>query len=261
MTQFGIDVSTLNTTETLQHQYDARVATYGPNGVRHTKVFGPSPGKTNSPITPLANSNPVYCFKSWDEKAFSAYLNVAPKGSFFCYKQEAENKLKTSADLVDYHNVYARMAALTAASGFGLIKCGMHYTEDINPKAYPFHWSDLDGGQKFSNLVVGVDCYSSQALINQHQALEAPARVFASALAWGTHSGLPVAIPEFGAIPVPGDTDGSQRVSWMLDCIEYARKMGFAWVNWWDTMGNTPADNYVLGGTPLQPVWKWATTL
>lgn len=261
MTQFGIDVSTLNTTELLQHQYDARVVTYGTNGVRHTKIFGSAPGKTNSPITPLAGSNPVYCFKSWDEKAFMSFLSVAPKGSVFCYKQESENKLATPADLVDYHAVYARMAQLTSGSGFFLLKCGMHYTEDIQPSKYPYHWADMDGGQRFPNLFVGIDCYSSASLINQHNLLENPAQLFQSVVAWAHNSNLPVCVPEFGAVPVPNDADNSYREYWLLQCIEYARKMGFAWVNWWDTMGNTPADNYLLAGTHLQPVWRWAVTL
>lgn len=258
MTQFGVDVSTLNTTETLQHQYDTRVATYGPNGVRHTKIFGHSPGKTNSPITPLIGSSPVYCFSSWNERAFQTFLPFAPRGSFFCYKQEAENKLLTPADLADYHNVYARMAALTATTPFSLIKIGMHYQEDLGG-TYPYKWADLDGGQFFPNLWVGIDCYSSRSLLNQHGLYESPMRLFESAVAWHHNTGLPVAIPEFGALPHP--TDDSHRETFMLECIEYARAQHFDWINWWDTMGNTPADNYLLAGTALQPIWKWATTL
>lgn len=185
-------------------------------------------------------------------------MGKAPAGSVFCYKQEAENKLATIADLTDYHNVYQRMADLTSQSGFYLLKCGMHYTEDINPGGYPFHWADLDGGQRFSNLYVGIDCYSSKALITQHGMLETPARLFESVVAWNRNTSLPVCVPEMGAIPVPGDVNNAQREYWMLQCLDYARQYNFAWVNWWDTMGNTPADDFRLANTSLQPIWNWA---
>lgn len=248
MTKFGIDVSSLRPGITYVEDYDENLATFGSVAMTNTKFF--SAGKPPVWQALLQGSTPIYCFQTWDFAAFNTLVAAAGNAPFgVAYKQEAENKLATPAEVTDYLNVYEQMCDIlwNSPNAFA-VKIGMQYAETQAPGRFPYHWQDLDGGQRYRNLRIALDCYSRAATPPTDSA-------FLGALYdWANASGLEFGVSEFGI--------ASDSPEFMLDVIESLRDEGATWANYWNTGGQGPTDpNWRVNGRSLQPILDWAVHL
>jgi hypothetical protein len=83
--------------------------------------------------------------------------------------------------------------------------------------------------------VLAVDCYLEAAATSYTN----PADFFKPVIDEAALLGIPFAVPEFGAVALASDTDGSGLAKWYTDCINYLKSQGCLMVNFWVAQGTS----------------------
>ena len=114
-------------------------------------------------------------------------------------------------------------------------------------------WAPTRSDGSYLGDYMGWDCY-----LPVNSTVYEPPEVFFRTPIGAAHTmGVPLVIPELGAINGPGDAAGTRRAQWIADCIAYLRQQNVLAVNWWQATG-TAGHDYRLDPAGSR-VWKDAT--
>lgn len=267
-TQFGIDVSTLSETDSLQTVIAKHRATWGA-ALPHIRVFsGGTISQWTDPIPKVLvpGDKPVFSFKQWDLASFNSFMDGIPAGFnevWVCHYHEPEDDAKKSGDVANfiknYLNVYAQLDAARKAHKNGpkvkLVKIFMYYQE-VTAKQVGCTWNEFHGGQSFVDAL-GFDCYNPANWANQQNRYATPDELFGELLAAHKATGIPFCVPELGSILAANDTNGKNRAAAIAGWVKYLQDNGCLWANWWCSNGNVGSgfDYRLENDTYAKPIW------
>ncbi len=247
-------------------------------GAATCRVFAPAgkgiPTWTSPTVTALraAGVTPWVSFKDWTtdttaKAAINTWLAGMPTTgrALLTYHHEPEGDLSskdyrrrwvTLARTVRAHPNAARVTLVPIHTLYpARHKSGDAYTTDWTQWVGVWQqWAPFDG-RTYCGDLMGWDCY--QEIANTRY--EDPDTFFRIPVSAAYHVGVPLAIPELGAVRVPGDT-GTGRAEWITACVDHLATAGAAHVNWWHSTGTNNAD-YRLSDTASQRAWLDAITV
>jgi hypothetical protein len=100
---------------------------------------------------------------------------------------------------------------------------------------------------------MGWDCY----LETSATSYESPESFFRIPVGAAYTMGVPLVIPELGALRLATDFTGTGRAGWMTDCLAHLRQQGALAVNWWQATG-TGGQDYRLTDPASKLTWQAA---
>jgi hypothetical protein len=107
----------------------------------------------------------------------------------------------------------------------------------------------IDG--RYVGDYMGWDCY----LETTAATYEDPRRFFATPIGAAHATGVPLVIPELGAIRTATDTTGAGRAAWITECLTHLRQHDTQAVCWWQSTGTNGKD-YRLSDDPARRAWQ-----
>lgn len=113
-------------------------------------------------------------------------------------------------------------------------------------------WAPTDSAGRYVGDYMGWDCY----LETNSKTYESPETFFRIPIGAAYAQGVPLVIPELGAIRIDGDI-GTGRAAWIERCIDHLLASNVQAVNWWHATGSANQD-YRLSDTPSQQAWRSA---
>lgn len=113
-------------------------------------------------------------------------------------------------------------------------------------------WSPTDQGRYVGDYM-GWDCY----LESTARAYEPPHTFLAIPTGSAMCLGVPLVVPELGALRLAGDESGTGRAEWIDACLAHLRRHGAVTVNWWNALGSAGQD-YRLTDAPSAAAWRRA---
>jgi hypothetical protein len=111
-------------------------------------------------------------------------------------------------------------------------------------------WAPRDRQQRYLGDYMGWDCY----LAAEATRYPLPEVFFAVPVAAAKEAGVPLVVPELGALRVVGDNTGNGRAAWITDCLTYLREVDARAVAWWQSTGANGRD-YRLHDAPSAAAW------
>lgn len=249
-------------------------------GMRSCRVFAPSgsgiPSWTKNPAMRLLRENKIIAwpsFKDWESDttasaALTAWLDSMPADVpevWLTYHHEPENNFLASHD---FRRRWVLLARLVRAHRFAarvkLVPIHTHYPsrhkigDKFNVDWTKWlgvwqQWSPINPDGSYVGDYMGWDCYL-EATAKQY---EKPAQFFRVPVSAAYATGVPLVVPEVGALRIPGDTNGNGRADWISGCVDHLRATGAQAVNWWHATGSAGHD-YRLDAAGVR-VWNGLT--
>ncbi len=244
------------------------------------RVFGPPgsgiPTWTSPTVTALRKAGvvPWISFKDWtSDTAASAALRtwmVIPDDvtlTYLTYHHEPQGDLNPNeyrrrwrivADVVRAHRNAARVKLVPIDVLYpSRRKIWDRYRTDWTQWTGIWQqWAPTDRAGRYLGDYMGWDCYLEITATTY----ERPERFFATPIGAAHTLGVPLVIPELGAIRVPSDDSGMQRAAWINNCLLYLAAQDCRLVNWWHATGTNGKD-YRLTDTPSADAWRNAIAL
>jgi hypothetical protein len=249
--------------------------------MRFCRVFGP-PGagipSWRSPVVSqllAAGVTPWFSFKDWTSDAaalaaFNTWLDACPAGvseAYLTYRHEPMGDADIDADT--FRDRWVRLAGACDAHRYGhkirLVpifhlypvrhKCSDRYSRTSAEWVGDWvrWWPTMrDGGP--AGDMMGWDCYQELSATRY----EDPASFLRVPVGAAYAAGVPLVIPELGAVRVAGDATGEGRAAWISGCVAHLRAEAAVGVAWWHGQGASNAD-YRLGDAPSIAAWRRAT--
>lgn len=248
-------------------------------GMVMCRVFGAIgkgiPAWTNPAVQALtaANKIPWVSFKDWasDAAALSAVNSWADKMPatlaevWLTYHHEPEGDI----DPREFRRRWVKLAATVKAHRnrprIKIVpihtlypsrhKIGDRFNVDQSTWVGTWQWwAPTDATGAYVGDYMGWDCY----LETNATVYEAPERFFRIPVGAATAAGVPLVVPELGAVPLSGDSTGTGRARWITDCLTVLRLLDCQAVLWWNTVGSAGQD-YTLRDSTGTAVWRKAT--
>lgn len=240
-------------------------------GMASCRVFAPPgaglPPWTNVAITTLTRHGitPWISVKDWvGDKALTAWLTAMPANIsdiWLTYHHEPEGDLPASdyrrnwiafARTVRSHRNASRIKLIPIHSLYpARHKATDTYTSDDTQWVGVFQrWSPVDK-RRYVGDYMGWDCY----LEANSTGYESPATLFRIPIAAAAYYGVPLVIPELGALRVETDKTGTGRAAWITGCLNHLAANNTVAVNWWHATGTNGA-NYRLTDKPSAHAWQ-----
>jgi hypothetical protein len=197
---------------------------------------------------------PHVSFKDWpdDDTASAAvvsHLNKLPEGrtEWLTYNHEPEGDL----DPAEYRRRWGVLAGVVhahpARPRVTLVPIQTLQWTD-NPSKGAGDWSIWWAGV---GDAVGWDCYAD----SWRDAYPAVGQFLATPLLAAAAIGLPLVVPELGAIRMPSDKTGDGRANWIRTVASALKVHGAAAVSWWDATG-TGGRDFRLDDSPSYNAWR-----
>ncbi len=114
-------------------------------------------------------------------------------------------------------------------------------------------WAPTDSAGNYLGDAMGWDCYLETTATDY----EDPARFFCHPIGAAHSVGVPLVVPELGAVRVPTDSTGTARAAWITECVDHLTSYGATAVNWWHATGTNGRD-YRLDDEPSKAAWREA---
>ncbi len=250
-------------------------------GIATCRVFGP-PGSgipswtRNQAMIALrkAHITAWVSFKDWPSdtgavSAVSAWLDTLPADVpevWLSYHHEPEGDLAS----YEYRRRWVILAAAVRGHRHGarvrLVpihtlypsrrKVGDRYSTDWTKWVGAWQqWVPLDGKGRFVGDAMGWDCYQTV----DSTGYEDPEDFFRIPVGAAYITGVPLAIPELGALRTASDTSGQGRAEWIRACLAHLIRHQAVAVNWWHGTGSAGHD-YRLSDRPSTAAWREAVT-
>lgn len=219
-----------------------------------------------------ARVTPWVSFKDWPDdataaRAVTAWLSAMPADVpevWLTYHHEPEGDLPSGlyrhnwtvfAQTVRAHPNAGRVRLVPIHTWYpARYKVGDRYSPDWTAWTGVWQqWAPTDAKGAYLGDYMGWDCY----LPVNAPSYEPPARFFRNPVGAAWQAGVPLAVPELGALRLAADQTGTGRAGWITDCVGYLRSVGAVAVNWWHATGTSGAD-YRLTDAPSAHAWRAA---
>lgn len=241
------------------------------------RVFAPPgagiPAWTHPTVTLLTRAGviPWISFKDWvGESAIRGWLDAMPATVTACwatYHHEPEGDLLSGEFRQHWREFHQIVRAHRNSSKIKLVpihtlyparhKVGDRWNTDWTKWTGVFQqWAPLDTKGRYVGDWMGWDCY----LETTASVYEDPRSFFRIPVAAAAYYGVPLAIPELGALRISTDPYGTGRAAWITGCLGYLRAQGATAVNWWHATGSK-GHNYRLTDKPSATAWRNAMTV
>lgn len=245
-------------------------------GLYSCRVFGPGgrgiPGWSTPVLTALrvAKVVPWVSFKDWpgDAPAIAAvkvWCDTLPPDvstAILTYHHEPEGDILPADYRARWVKVAATVRAHRNASKIKLVpihtlypsrhKLFDRYSPDWTKWTGVWQqWAPTDPAGRYVGDWMGWDCYQEITAT----AYEDPQTFFRVPAGAAYQLGVPLAIPELGAVPIAGDTNGTGRANWIASCLTQLRGMEAVAVNWWQSTGTNGLD-YRLNDAASSSAWR-----
>jgi hypothetical protein len=112
-------------------------------------------------------------------------------------------------------------------------------------------WAPTDSAGRYVGDLMGWDCYLETTATRY----ESPESFFRVPIGAAHTMGVPLAIPELGAIRTPSDLTGAGRAEWISSCLTYLAQHDTKIVSWWHATGSA-GHNYRLDDAPSAKTWR-----
>lgn len=116
-------------------------------------------------------------------------------------------------------------------------------------------WAPMGSDGRYLGDYMGWDCYQEVTAT----AYEDPGVFFRAPIGAAHSVGVPLVIPELGAVRIPTDTTGEGRAAWITACLAHLDHYGTEAVAWWQSTGTNGRD-YRLTDDPSEAAWRQAIT-
>jgi hypothetical protein len=245
-------------------------------GIASCRVFGPAgkgiPTWTSPTVAALtaAGVTPWISFKDWahDTTALAAvttWLDTIPatlSTAILTYHHEPEGDMIPADYRARWVKLAGRVRAHPNASKIKLVPIHTLYParhkvyDRFNPDWTTWtgvwqQWAPTDSTGRYVGDWMGWDCYQEITATGY----EDPAAFLRIPIGAAYQSGVPLAVPELGAVKVPTDTTGTGRATWIAACLATLRASGTTAVNWWQSTGTNGLD-YRLTDQPSAAAWR-----
>lgn len=170
----------------------------------------------------------------------------------FAYSREYRRRWILLARIVRAHRNGGRVKLVPIHTHYpSRHKIGDKYSEDWTKWAGVWQqWTPLNPDGSYVGDFMGWDCY----LESTAKQYEDPQTFFRIPLSAAYSTGVPLVLPEWGALRIPTDTTGTGRADWMEAGANHLRVNGVELVNWWHATG-TGGHDYRLDDAGIR-LWN-----
>ncbi len=248
-------------------------------GLASCRVFGP-PGSgipswtRNTAMAALRKAHVTawVSFKDWTADdtataAITAWLDAMPADVaevWLTYHHEPEGDLASYeyrrrwnvlAKVVRAHRNAGRVRLVPIHTLYpSRFKIGDKYNTDWTKWIGAWQqWVPLDGKGRYVGDFMGWDCYQRVDATGY----EDPDTFLRVPVGAAYITGVPLAVPELGALRTPTDIGGDGRAAWIDACLNHLRLHQAVAVNWWHGTG-TGGHDYRLSDTASRAAWRAA---
>lgn len=223
-----------------------------------TRVFGP-PGKgipawggTTLQAVP-AGVIPHVSFKDWDMAAVLTWADAIPPGRaevWLTYNHEPEGDMDPAVYRQRWVALADALAGHPARPRLRLVPIHTQYWS--RHKGQWTDWWPAGAGTDY----IGWDCYNEVG----PDRYEDPATFVELPIRAAAQAGVPLVIPELGAVRTSTDPDGTGRAAWILAVADRLQAAGCRAASWWCAKG-TNGLSYHLDTDPAGvAAWRYITT-
>ncbi len=249
-------------------------------GIASCRVFG-GPGSgipswlRNSAMVNLRKAGvlPWVSFKDWTvdsvaTTAVNAWLDAMPADvpeAWLTYNHEPEGDLASREYRRRWTLLAKTVRAHKASSRIKLVpihtlypsrhKIGDRFNTDWTQWTGVWQqWAPTDSAGRYVGDFMGWDCY----LETTATSYETPESFLRIPIGAAHQAGVPLVIPELGALRTPTDSTGTGRAEWITACLAHLAARQAQAVNWWHATGSGGHD-YRLDA-PARTAWINALT-
>ncbi len=245
-------------------------------GISSCRVFGPAgrgiPAWAGPTMAALisAGISPWVSFKDWPSNAQAlaavrAWMDMMPaavSSAMLTYHHEPEGDILPADYRARWVQLAAAVRAHPNAAKIKLVpihtlyparhKIFDRYTNDWTKWLGVWQqWAPTDAAGRYLGDWMGWDCYQEIAATDY----EDPAAFFRIPIGAAHQAGVPLAVPELGAIRTVTDPTGTGRAAWIAACLTMLHSSGTAAVNWWQSTGTNGLD-YRLTDPAGASAWR-----